>query len=259
MKRVFFFLAVFGFFVGWSKPTEAITLQAGDLIKGSSSAVYYFGSDGRRYVFPNDKTFFTWYPDFRQVKIIGNRELAALPLGRTNVTYRPGRKMVKLNHDSRVYVVDRGGILRHVTSEALAETFYGLNWQKDIDDLPDPFFTNYQEGPPVQTAAFYDPDHVLTLTTTIAQDKLLDLHELTITIGEQDVGFIPTTFTIRKGSIVRWINRSRTDHTLIGGQGWTSPLLAPGASYTRRFDEVGSFDYSSGTYRAMEGNINVIE
>ena len=35
--------------------------SAGDLIKGESfSSVYYYAPNGKRYVFPNEKTYFTW-------------------------------------------------------------------------------------------------------------------------------------------------------------------------------------------------------
>ena len=90
--------------------------NAGDLIKGSHSTVYYFGPDGFRYVFPNEKTYFTWYTDFSKVKTISDAHLSAIPLGHTNVTYRPGYKMLKIPSDPRTYVVDQGGVLRHVTT-----------------------------------------------------------------------------------------------------------------------------------------------
>ncbi|MDP3793749.1 MAG: hypothetical protein Q8R07_03280, partial [Candidatus Uhrbacteria bacterium] len=98
--------------------------NAGDLIKGSGDTVYYFAANGKRFVFPNAKTYFTWYPDFSGVKTISDGHLATIPLG-GNVTYRPGRKMVKVTTDPKTYVVDQGGFLRHITSEQLALTLYG--------------------------------------------------------------------------------------------------------------------------------------
>ena len=38
-------------------------LQAG-LIKGSGPVIFYLASNGRRYAFPNEQTFRTWYQDF---------------------------------------------------------------------------------------------------------------------------------------------------------------------------------------------------
>ena len=60
--------------LGSVRPVSAATIplaniQAGDLIRGQSfPAVYYYGRDGFRYVFPNDKAYFTWYSNFDSVK-----------------------------------------------------------------------------------------------------------------------------------------------------------------------------------------------
>ena len=37
----------------------------GELIKASQPAVYYLADDGKRYVFPNERIYFSWYEDFR--------------------------------------------------------------------------------------------------------------------------------------------------------------------------------------------------
>ena len=50
----------------------------GELVKASLAAVYYVGNDGKRYVFPNEKTYKTWWSDFSAVKTISDSELAAL-------------------------------------------------------------------------------------------------------------------------------------------------------------------------------------
>jgi hypothetical protein len=120
-----------------SQAATTTAFSPGDLIKGSGSTVYYFGPDGRRYVFPNDKTYFTWFSDFSKVKQVPDGVLGTIPLARQNITYRPGKKMVKITTDPRTYVVDQGGVLRHIGSEQLAETLYGLNWKNQIDDVPD--------------------------------------------------------------------------------------------------------------------------
>src|SRR3989339_590980 len=87
-------------------------VQSGDLVRGNTfSAVYYVGKDGFRYVFPNDKTFFTWYADFDDVKWISDADLGTLQIG-GNVTYKPGARMIKINSDPKVYAVDTGGTLR---------------------------------------------------------------------------------------------------------------------------------------------------
>lgn len=231
--------------------------NAGDLIKGSGPAVYYFAQDGHRYVFPNEKTYFTWYRDFSSVVTIPDAHLSSIPLGRTNVTYRPGFKMIKIMTDPRTYVVDRGGILRHVTTEQLARTLYNLNWNDRVDDVADAFFTNYRIGTPIQTASDYNPNDVMTLTPTIYEDKGFDRNKVTVTIGSVNSGFVPSTFTIKKGVEVTWTNRDTVDH-IIRGNGWSSPSLRPGASWSRVFSSTGSFDYACGIHPVMQGTINVV-
>lgn len=231
------------------------TFTAGDLIKGSGAAVYYFAPNGKRYVFPNDKTYFTWYKDFATVKTIPDGKLSSIPLG-GNVTYRPGYKMLKITTDPRTYVVDQGGVLRQVGSESLAKTLYGLNWNNQIDDLPDAFFVNYKLGTAIQTASDYNPQNVMTLTTTISQDKQFDETIATVTIGSVANGFVPTTMTIKKGTAVTFTNRDIVVHSVVGN-GFNSGDIKPGESYTKQFNFVGSFDYSDSINPAMQGTINV--
>src|SRR3989338_1021732 len=133
---------------------RAASLSPGDLIKASFPAVYYYGGDGKRYVFPNEKTYNTWYSDFSSVKKITDAELAAVAIG-GNVTYRPGVRMIKITSDPRVYAVAKGGVLRWVTSEAIAVATYGSNWNQMIDDVSDAFFTNYTVGSDIALADAY--------------------------------------------------------------------------------------------------------
>lgn len=125
--------------------------ESNTLIKGSLSAVYYCGADNKRYVFPNQKTYISWYPDFTGVVKITDTDLANIPLG-GNVTSRPGVRMVKVPTDPHVYVVQLGGVLRHVTSPDIAVSMYGANWSKQVDDLPEAFFVNYSVGAPVTSS-----------------------------------------------------------------------------------------------------------
>ncbi|MFA5129302.1 MAG: hypothetical protein WC477_00090 [Patescibacteria group bacterium] len=134
----------------------AATLNPGDLIKASGPAVYYYGSDGKRYVFPNEKTYFSWYGDFSSVKTITDAELAAVMIG-GNVVIRPGTKLVKITTDPKTYAVsDACGMLHWITSEAIAKSLYGDAWATRVVDVPDAFFTDYQVGSAVTTAVHPD-------------------------------------------------------------------------------------------------------
>lgn len=149
---------------------HAATMTAGDLIKASLPAVYYYGADGKRYVFPNEKTYKTWYADFSSVKTVTDAELAAVAIG-GNATYRPGVKMVKITTDPKVYAVAKGGSLRWVKTEDVAKALYGNDWNKQVDDVPDAFFTNYTVGADVAAAADFDKAAQQAGSTTINQDK----------------------------------------------------------------------------------------
>lgn len=230
--------------------------SAGDLIKGSGPTVYYFASNGKRFVFPNDKTYFTWYTNFDSVKRISDNALASIPLG-GNVTYRPGYKMIKITTDPKVYAVDQNGVLRWVKTQQLAESLYGISWKGKIDDVADAFFVNYRVGNPIEFSAEYKPADVMTLTQTISQDKQLDETAATVTIGNKDTGFVPKTMTIKRGTTVTWTNRDITAHTVTGG-GWSSADIAPNGEYKRKFDTNGSYEYRDSIIPANTATINVV-
>ena len=143
---------------------------SGTLIKGPLPAVYYCGGDGKRYVFVNDKAFFTWYTDFSGVQTLSASELADIPLG-GNVTYKPGKRMVKIQSDPTVYVISEGGVLHHVPSEQCAATLYGSNWNKQIDDIPDSFFVNYTVGTPLAACSDYHKSDEEDRSDSINHDR----------------------------------------------------------------------------------------
>ncbi|MBD3248115.1 hypothetical protein GF382_02390 [Candidatus Falkowbacteria bacterium] len=124
-------------------PQVDAAASAGDLIKMDGlSSVYYLGADGKRYVFPNESTYFSWYSDFSSVVTIPQSELESYPLG-ANVTVRPGTKLVKITTNPKVYAVESEGSLIGIADEAAAEYYYGENWNQRVVDVADSFFTNY--------------------------------------------------------------------------------------------------------------------
>ncbi|MAF36457.1 hypothetical protein CL622_05065, partial [archaeon] len=167
----------------WAVGVFGISLSAtaavsGDLIKitctGSNAsvcdAVYYLGSDSKRYVFPNEKSFLTWYSDFSSVQGVSQEEMQTYTIG-GNVTYRPGVKMVKITTDPKVYAVAANGTLRHVASEAVAVALYGSNWNQMIDDVADSFFVNYTVGSAISAASDFDKAAETSSATSINVDK----------------------------------------------------------------------------------------
>lgn len=106
-------------------------------------SVYYLDSNNKRYVFPNEKTYYSWYKDFSEVKSITQEKMYTYEIG-GNVTIRPGTYLIKLTTDPKVYAVEPAGKLRWLESEEVATKLYGANWYKKIVDVPDGFFVNYK-------------------------------------------------------------------------------------------------------------------
>jgi hypothetical protein len=124
---------------------SAATIAAGSLIKASGTAVYYYAADGKRYTFPTESTFKTWFSDFKSVVPIKDDELADINLG-GNVVVRPGTKLVKITTVPKVFAVAPKGKLYHVKDEAAAKALYGASWAKKVIDVPDGFWTNYTDS-----------------------------------------------------------------------------------------------------------------
>jgi hypothetical protein len=142
--------------LGSLMPTAAQAATMNTAIRGTSvSTVFWYANDGKRYVFPNTATYYTWFPSFDNVRTVSDSELYSITIG-GNVTYRPGAKLVKVNTDPKVYVVARGAVLRHVTSEYLAERLFGSDWRSDVHDIADVYFTNYTVGSPIYNESDYN-------------------------------------------------------------------------------------------------------
>jgi len=137
-------------------------------------AVYFYGHDGKRHTFPNEKIYFTWYADFSGVRTVSAGEMAALALGR-NIVYRPGSKPVKFLTDPKLYAVGLGGELRWIASESAAAALYGPEWNKRADDISDAFYTDYRFGLPIASAADFSPQAELAAAPS-ADDNLPATH-----------------------------------------------------------------------------------
>lgn len=170
--RIFAFLMMLGLFAA-SLPANASIPSAkpGQLIKGSLDTVYYYGTDEKRYVFPTERTYKSWYgEDWSGVVTIPDTDLMSIPLG-GNVTYRPGVKLLKITTDPKVYAVAAGGTLRWIATEQIAIDLYGADWAKNVDDLPDPFYINYRQGSHITDKSDFNPSGEKSVATAIWKDK----------------------------------------------------------------------------------------
>lgn len=150
---------------------DFIGVQVHDLIKlqddgnpytQNDTTVYYIGADGRRHFFPNPHVYFSWFPDYSRVRIIAPREMGQIPLG-SNVTYRPGTRLVKFRTDPKVYAVSSNRELRWLSNESVAIALYGPFWMRQVDDIADDFFSDYQNGAPIVRVDDYNVSGALGL------------------------------------------------------------------------------------------------
>ncbi len=207
--------------------------SAGSLIKMQNlSTVYYLGSNMKRYVFPNEATFKSWYADFSGVQTISQSELESYPLG-ANVTMRPGTWLIKITTSPLVYAVEPGGKLRSIVSEANAISLWGANWASKVKDVADSFFTNYTVMSPL-TAGMYPAGSLVKLSTSA------------------DVAYFDGTNYRKFASEAAFnANRFRFDFVQTAPASWTS-LTPMGTDITGA--ESGLIDTSSGAGGSITGS-----
>ncbi len=243
------------------KVSAATTITSGDLIRGQSySAVYYMGADGFRYVFPNEKTYFTWYSNFDSVKFISDADLGNIQIG-GNVTYKPGSKMIKINTDPKVYAVSNGGVLHWVSTADAAIALEGNAWNTRIDDVPDGFFSNYSTTGTTLTGtadatAFGDSfGNLDAQNITINEDKDLTVPvEISIT----NSAYSPLSATIGVNRTVRFTNNGTDVHTATGDDGvWGTGTILSGGNFIVRFTQAGTYTFYDGYDHSLSGAIYV--
>lgn len=144
--------------------TNVQPLPATGLIRGVSSRAVYLIQNGKRWSFPSERVYKSWYADFNAVVVVSDADLATVPLA-GNVTYRPGIRLVKLQTDARVFAISRYGVLRHIASEAAARELYGDAWSTLVDDIQDITFSNYLEGSDVISSSDFDRTAESTVTS----------------------------------------------------------------------------------------------
>ena len=92
------------------------------------------------------------------------------------------------------------------------------------------------------------------LALATAGPSLAATHTVQIRPG----GFVPVNVSINTGDSVRWLNVDRVNHQVVSDRGlFASPILGPGQSYTRAFNQGGTFRYHDGLEPAERGAVVV--
>src|SRR3989339_484668 len=128
---------------------------AGTLIAKKNTkdaAVYYIAADCKKYVFPDPKTYYTWYENFNTVRKVEVSELDLYPNGGV-IAYRPGIKLVTHPETQKVYTVEANGALRYIPNSDTARNLYGDKWTSLVQDvIVGYFFTSYNSDGEVMDA-----------------------------------------------------------------------------------------------------------
>ncbi|MCD4705062.1 hypothetical protein K8R66_03220, partial [bacterium] len=121
--------------------------QPGTLLKSNtSSAIYYIDQDNKKYIFTDERTYYSWYDDFNNVVETTVNELDQYEDGGA-ITIRPGTKLITHVNTNKVYAVEPNGRLRYLPSEDIAKTLYGDDWSSLVVDIPATLFTTtYTKG-----------------------------------------------------------------------------------------------------------------
>ena len=70
--------------------------------------------------------------------------------------------------------------------------------------------------------------------------------------------FSPAKVTVKKGTVVRWVNGDPIGHTITGDNGGPdSAILEKGGSYSYTFSDAGVFNYHCTPHQVMKGAVEV--
>jgi plastocyanin len=82
-----------------------------------------------------------------------------------------------------------------------------------------------------------------------------------VVVAIRNFAFVPAEVRVAPGTTVVWVNCEGADidpHTSTAdGGAWDSGFLRPGESYSRTFDEAGSFSYHCTPHPFMRGTVAV--
>lgn len=114
------------------------------LIRGVTHDAVYLLQNGIRKPFYNPAIFFTWFLDFKEVKVVSDAQLETIALG-PQVLPRVG-SLVKIPSVIDVYIVEEsaaGYRLRLIEDEAAATREFGADWALRVMDIDVTLFKKF--------------------------------------------------------------------------------------------------------------------
>ena len=101
------------------------------------------------------------------------------------------------------------------------------------------------------------PTYTYALATTVPTTSA-SVSDNTINI--RNMAYDPDKITVKAGSIVRWVNRDTTVHSVVFSKESKinpSGVLASSQSFSVKFYEAGTYPYSCGVHPDMKGTVVV--
>ena len=113
---------------------------------------------------------------------------------------------------------------------------------------------------PIKTIAHPTTSQPITAWTLQPQTPTPSVLDNTISIAS--MAFNPPSLTIKKGSIVRWVNNDAVAHTVIftkqSGITCGTGIMSSAQSCSVKFDEPGTYTYTCSIHPSMQGTIVVV-
>jgi len=118
-------------------------------------------------------------------------------------------------------------------------------------NLEEPVAEEVAEGPAETQGEDAETNAEEPKTSTATEPIMVD-------IGISGFAFNPATIRIAKGTTVTWTQKDSTKHSATSDDGvFDSPLLSKGETYSRTFNEAGTFEYHCTPHSSMKGKVIV--
>jgi hypothetical protein len=134
-------------------PTAATDTSSVSAVKTADAAKVYLVDGTDRWAIPSEKSYFTWFDSWNEVKTITEAELSQYA-DKGVAKFAPGTK-VKLANDPKVYVVGADEKLHWITTQAIAYTVYGTTWNKNIVEVTQSEMIGHAYGSMIYSEADY--------------------------------------------------------------------------------------------------------
>lgn len=139
-----------------------------------SATVWYYGRDGKRYIFPGENIFESWFGAGADkcclVRTVSNEMFNSIPTAFVTddqgdihggkVCFRPDAKIWQVDppepYDYALFVVAHNCVVRQLASETVAEEIFGPDWENLLDSMPYALFKTYSHGAIIESRMDFD-------------------------------------------------------------------------------------------------------